>query len=322
MLPNHINGCYHYSWDDVKFIRLIHQSWESKIEGLDYYPHYFPKLGLNQSILKEKSLLNLANDSYKIDGKPWFLAPTSQAVAYPLCYGDAALPLPFKWYQLGPAYRNETKMCQKYIRNREIMFFHQAHALFPNPNDAQSEVKKILVLVKNLLDQLGLPFRLCVRPKDDTFPGAESTYAFDCWMGKPVQVFTVHYLKDNFSRIYRRGDPVYGVCFGFSQRLLGVLKETYKGDLPYVLNLPLALKKDTKISKRMLRCNVLLGQDHGDNVYDLKQKVLKPKEVFFNEIKTIKEQVISKIRLLYEPLLALINPNKYGRALSLDEYSV
>jgi len=54
--------------------------------------------------------------------------------------------------------------------------------------------------------------------------------------GKPLQIGTLHYLGTNFSQAYRSNDHVYGLCFGFSERILGALKLIYKDNYKYFQN--------------------------------------------------------------------------------------
>lgn len=227
-----MRGFYFYNHIDVKTMKILQEKFNSMIEQLGYLPYVFPTIGTLENFQKEKNHFKLNAEVFKIEGKNWILKPTSESVSYPELYGNASLQLPFKWYQQNSVFRNETKDCEKYIRAKEISFFHEAHSVFSTEELAKDQIRKVFELLKKFLQFCKIPFRTYLRPKEDTFPGAKFTIGFDTWVkDKPVQIMTLHYLGDSFSKVYRRGkNHLYGLCFGWSERILGVLKQLYGSD--------------------------------------------------------------------------------------------
>ena len=238
MIKHVISGFYVHDFLEVKRMNEFNSCYNELIENEGFLPRYFPTVGLLKDLEKEKSHINMKPEVYTIHNTDYFLKPTSEAIAYPLTYGNAALKTPFKWYSVGPAFRNESKYCRKYERHKEIAFFHESHGIYSTENLALLDIKKLLPLISTFLLEQGIPHRIHLRPPQDTFLGAEKTYAYDTVTpeGKVLQILTVHYLGTNFSKAYKIGHDFYGICFGHSQRIIGALKNLYKDDLRWVKN--------------------------------------------------------------------------------------
>ena len=103
---------------------------------------------------------------------------------------------------------------------------------------ALGELTLVLKVYKEFFNQIGLPTKISLRPPEDTFPGALKTYAFDTLVGsKVVQIGTVHYLGDNFSKVFNPSkNTYYGLCFGMSERIYGCLRAIYQKNLKYIHN--------------------------------------------------------------------------------------
>ena len=111
------------------------------------------------------------------------------------------------------------------------------HALFQSQKEAIAEFKFLEKKAEEFLKDLGLAHRIHVREEDDKFPGAEKTLAFDTVLknGKAMQVLTIHNLGTNFS-MPLCGRKVYQICLGFTERILGALKDHYGSELREIDN--------------------------------------------------------------------------------------
>ena len=334
MLNHKISGFYVHDFLQVKRMNKINLCYNELIEEIGFLPRCFPCIGLNSDLEKETSHMKMKAEVYYLEGTPYFLRPTSEAIAYPLTYGDASLKTPFRWYSIGPAFRNESKYCRKYERHKEISFFHESHAIYSTAEKAELQVEALLPLISNFLDEQGLPHVVNIRPIEDTFPGAEKTYAFDTITdkGTVLQILTLHYLGSNFSKAYKQGGQFYGVCFGHSERIIGALNEHYKEDLRWVKN-PYPI-----ISHRqLLRCAKERKVSVNRGMYDLLREynaiaIEKTPGVYFspNSLETMeglcytKDQIQTRIlekeslhksysREKFNTRLPLIDPAVYGQ---------
>jgi len=245
-LSTNNSGFYVYDYFETKYLAKVFELYGKSLKKLGFLPMNFPKVGLLENFYKEKSHFNLNAQVLRIEKYPLFLAPTTEAIAYPILYSNNNLVLPFKWFQLGPVYRNESKYCRKFIRHKEIAFFHEAHGIYGTEKNLKEDLEKILKTINSFLKKIGLDkfVKLNLRPPEDTFPGANRTYAFDITLPKKItedskrtiQLLTVHDLGKNFSTAYRnqKSQPLYGLCFGVSERLFGCLLEYYNKDLKFL----------------------------------------------------------------------------------------
>lgn len=233
MINHKISGFYTHDFKEVKRITLFNERYNKLLESLGFLPRCFPAFGLKSDLEKETSHMEMKAEVYTIEDTDYFLRPTSEAIAYPLTYGDASLKTPYKWYSIGPVFRNESKYCRKYERHKEISFFHESHGIYSTQKKALEEVNQLIPKISQFLWDEGVPHVVNIRPLEDTFPGAVRTYAFDTITpeGKVLQILTLHYLGDNFSKAYKPGGSFYGICFGHSERIIGALSLHYKENI-------------------------------------------------------------------------------------------
>lgn len=238
--PQRISGFYCYTPEEQKRLRKIYRGVESIMEDtLNYDYTSFPTVGLYQDFEKELAHFKMNAQIFKIQGTPYFLKPTSESVAYPIVFSNTTLQLPHKWYSVGPVFRNESKAVQRMVRNRQIRYFFESHAFFKTKLQAEKQIKNVLNEMKLYFETLGLFGQVRLRPIEDTFPGAEKTFAIDVPLenGKAAQVCTMHYLGSKFSEIYSNGKiSAHGVCMGFTERILGIQKSLYKESLKWIDN--------------------------------------------------------------------------------------
>ena len=131
------------------------------------------------------------------------LRPTSETAMYQMYslwvrdYTD----LPIKMYQSCTVFRNESET-SPFFRGREFLWI-EAHDVFSTEKEARKQiVSDMQISQKVLVEKLGLPCIIFQRPKWDTFPGADNTYATDVMIpdGKTLQIASTHYLGQNFAK--------------------------------------------------------------------------------------------------------------------------
>ena len=235
-----ISGFYCYTPEEQKRLRKIYRGVESVMEDvLNYNYTSFPTVGLIEDFEKEMDHFKMNAQVFKIQDTPYFLKPTSESVAYPIVFSNTALQLPHKWYSVGPVFRNESKAVQRMVRNRQIRYFFESHAFFKTKLQAEKQIKDVLNEMKLYFEALGIFGQIRLRPIEDTFPGAEKTFAIDVPLenGKAAQVCTMHYLGTRFSEIYSNNKiSAHGVCMGFTERVLGIQRSLYNEALKWIDN--------------------------------------------------------------------------------------
>lgn len=131
------------------------------------------------------------------------LRPTSETAMYQMYslwirdYTD----LPLKFYQSCTVFRNEAET-SPFFRGREFLWI-EAHDVFATEKEAREQViKDMSISTRVIKEKLGIECLFFQRPKWDTFPGAEHTYATDVLLpdGKTLQIASTHYLGQNFAR--------------------------------------------------------------------------------------------------------------------------
>lgn len=175
------------------------------------------------------------------------IRPTSETIMYEMfklwirSYQD----LPLKVNQYTNIVRWDTKSTKPLIRDREFLW-HETHSAHATAEEAESEVDEALKIYRSLITGLlGIDYLEFVRPEWDKFAGADYSVALDAVMpdGKLLQIGTVHYLGQNFSKplemVYLDNDGkkklTYQVCYGVTTRLLGALIGIHGDDRGLIL---------------------------------------------------------------------------------------
>lgn len=228
----------------IRRIQRLFEGWSEILERRGYDKYYFPSVGLLKDLKREKEHFRFSGESYRLSDHHLsdhekFLAPTGEAIIYPHLFEEKRYTR-FKLYQAKSVYRNEPTSRQG-IRSNEI-YFHELHSGFPTAEEALAEIDELIRLLSEYLQGIGLYHRIHIRPPQDKFPGAQTTYAFDTVDpgGKVIQVATVHYLGLNFSKVYESKTPCYQVCLGITSRLEAALRLIYghrlrELDNPYLI---------------------------------------------------------------------------------------
>jgi prolyl-tRNA synthetase len=173
--------------------------------------------------------------------------PTSETLAYSMfskwisSYRDLPLKLNF-W---NSALRAEIKSTKPLIRNSEFLW-QEGHTAHPNESDADDEVRIILDIYKNLIEQyLAIPTISGFKTDKEKFVGAKYTTSLESLMadGKGLQMATSHHLGQNFSKPFeikfldRDTDEqfVWQTSWGISWRIIGAIIMVHGDDKGLIL---------------------------------------------------------------------------------------
>jgi prolyl-tRNA synthetase len=173
--------------------------------------------------------------------------PTSETLAYSMfskwisSYRDLPLKLNF-W---NSALRAEIKSTKPLIRNSEFLW-QEGHTAHPNESDADDEVRIILDIYKNLIEEyLAIPTISGFKTDKEKFVGAKYTTSLESLMadGKGLQMATSHHLGQNFSKPFeikfldRDTDEqfVWQTSWGISWRIIGAIIMVHGDDKGLIL---------------------------------------------------------------------------------------
>ena len=173
--------------------------------------------------------------------------PTSETLAYSMfskwisSYRDLPLKLNF-W---NSALRAEIKSTKPLIRNSEFLW-QEGHTAHHNESDADDEVRIILDIYKNLIEQyLAIPTISGFKTDKEKFVGAKYTTSLESLMadGKGLQMATSHHLGQNFSKPFeikfldRDTDEqfVWQTSWGISWRIIGAIIMVHGDDKGLIL---------------------------------------------------------------------------------------
>ncbi|MGV9171288.1 MAG: proline--tRNA ligase [Promethearchaeia archaeon] len=177
------------------------------------------------------------------------LRPTSETAIYPMMekWIRSHQDLPLKTYQIVNTFRYEGKNTRSLIRVREITTFKEAHTCHADAESCKAQIQEAIGVYKAFFDALGVPYVVSLRPKWDTFPGAQYSIAFDCIFPqthKALQIGTVHNLGQTFAKTFDityetvdgEQEYVFQTCYGISERVIAALVASH-GD-NYGIKLP------------------------------------------------------------------------------------
>lgn len=256
-----VKGCYTYDTADCRKMDYLYNNIRKYLRQRGFKKQSHPRIGLMSDFQKEKEHFKLNSEVFKLESGRTYLSATGESVMYPAIYHNKQLIYPLKWYDLGPVWRNQTKATKKYFRGSQISFFLEAHAILTKENEAKDEFEQWIITIKEFFNEIGLSkVKIVERPPEDKFNGAERTVAFDYTLGEnEIQIASIHYLGSNFNDAYNNsGAKTYGYCWGFSERILGVLKKVYGQNYYHIFDQrPLLVYYDSKLDlKEVAKRNV------------------------------------------------------------------
>jgi len=230
---------------DVKGM-VVFQSWsvfamekmydfmEKTLQAKGHEPVWFPALIPEKNFkLEEEHVKGFAEQIFwvtesgleKLEEKLG-LRPTSETAFYQMyalwirSYND----LPFKKYQRANVFRYGTDATRPFLRSREFHWI-EAHCAFATQAQAEKQVRQDMQTTIEVLTNIyGIPLIFFKRPQWDKFPGAQDTFAADCFApsGRVVQQPSTHLLSQNFSKPFNvkytdkngKEKNCYTTCYG------------------------------------------------------------------------------------------------------------
>ncbi len=243
-----VKGCYVWRPYGMKLRRLVESYIRKLLEDSGHGEVLFPVFIPHEFFSKEaEHFRNFENEVFWVTKglhgeERLILRPTSETAIMPMfrLWIRDHTDLPLKVYQIVSVFRAETKTTHPMIRLREISMFKEAHTAHATRDDAERQVREAVEMYRKFFDYLCIPYLVSMRPDWDKFPGAVYTIAFDTIMpdGKTLQIGTVHYLGENFSRVFDvkfltqdgKIEYVHTTSYGISERVIATLLAVHGDD--------------------------------------------------------------------------------------------
>lgn len=180
-------------------------------------------------------------------GEKLAVRPTSETIAYSMFskWISSYRDLPLKMNFWNSALRAEIKSTKPLIRNSEFLW-QEGHTAHKDENEADEEVRLILDIYKNLIEQyLALPTLSGFKTDKEKFVGAKYTTCLESVMadGKALQMATSHHLGQNFSKPFEikflnkdtLEQYVWQTSWGISWRVIGAIIMVHGDDKGLIL---------------------------------------------------------------------------------------
>ncbi|MBI4170849.1 MAG: proline--tRNA ligase [Candidatus Aenigmarchaeota archaeon] len=162
-----------------------------------------------------------------------FVRPTSETIMYYMyaLWIRSHKDLPLRINQWNNVVRFDTKGTKPFIRGREFLW-QEAHTAHATQQEADEQVKQAVETYEQSMEKQAIEPLLLVRPKSDTFAGANYSVVMDCLTqdGKVVQGPGTHMLGQNFSKPFNitfldekgQQQHVWQTSWGMTTRMIGL----------------------------------------------------------------------------------------------------
>lgn len=180
-------------------------------------------------------------------GEKLAVRPTSETIAYSMFskWISSYRDLPLKMNFWNSALRAEIKSTKPLIRNSEFLW-QEGHTAHKDEHEAEQEVRMILDIYKNLIEEyLAIPTLSGFKTDKEKFVGAKYTTCLESIMadGKALQMATSHNLGQNFSIPFEikflnketTEQYVWQTSWGISWRVIGALIMVHGDDKGLIL---------------------------------------------------------------------------------------
>ncbi|WP_458208297.1 serine--tRNA ligase [Haladaptatus sp. NG-SE-30] len=162
----------------IQFMLDVHREQE--------YVDVFPPVPVNsESMTGTTQLPKFADDAYKIEGDDLWLCPTAEVPVTNMYAGDILLrdDLPLKHQAYTPNFRREAG--EHGIATRGIVRVHQFNKVelvnFVEPEGSYDRLEGLLAEAEEVLQKLGLPYRILNLCTGDLTFGSAKTYDIEVW---------------------------------------------------------------------------------------------------------------------------------------------
>jgi prolyl-tRNA synthetase len=233
---------------------IIQRKFDDLIKANGVVNAYFP-LVIPEHLIKkeEKHFEGFKAEAFKITeaggqklDEPLYIRPTSETVMYYMyalwirSYKD----LPLKINQWNNVARFDTKITKPFIRGREFLW-QEGHTAHATREDAEKWVHRVVEMYSEICKTQAIEPLILMRPKSDTFAGADFTVVLDIFLqdGRIVQGPGTHMLGQNFSKPFgiqyldKNGNKqyVWQTSWGMSTRQIGILISHHGDDKGAIL---------------------------------------------------------------------------------------
>lgn len=258
-----VSGCIIYKPRSYEIWEKVKEETDKRFKKIGLKNAYFP-LFIPESLLTKESehLEGFAPEVAWVThsgdtelGERLAVRPTSETIMYDTyskwirSYRD----LPLRLNQWNNVVRWEFKHSTPFLRSREFLW-NEGHTVFATKEEAEAEGDDILGIYGEILrDYMAIYPILGRKSKNETFPGAEYTYSYECFLetGKAIQGPDFHHDAQIFAKAFdikftdKEGKEqyVYQNTFAITTRMLGVLIMAHSDDKGFVLPPKLATEK-------------------------------------------------------------------------------
>jgi prolyl-tRNA synthetase len=220
----------------------IQQKFDRMIKDYGVKNCYFPLL-IPERLLKkeEKHLEGFKAETFvatEAGGEPLeerlIIRPTSETIMYHMfslwirSYQD----LPLKINQWANILRFDTKITKPFLRGREFLW-QEGHTAHASKEDAEKLIEHVVHMYFEMYRMMATTPLILVRPKSDTFAGADFSIVFDTLLqdGKVSQGPGTHMLGQHFSKPFDitfldkdgKKKHVWQTSWGLTTRQIGIL---------------------------------------------------------------------------------------------------
>ena len=162
-----------------------------------------------------------------------YVRPTSETIMYFMyaLWIRSHKDLPLRINQWNNVVRFDTKVTKPFIRGREFLW-QEGHTAHATQEDAEKQVAEAIGMYAESMKLQAIQPLLLVRPKSDTFAGANYSVVMDCLTqdGKAVQGPDAHLLGQHFSKPFgitfqdEHGEQKHAwqTSWGMSTRMIGL----------------------------------------------------------------------------------------------------
>ena len=235
-----VKGTFVWLPTGVKLKENVFGMIKGKVDELGYEQYQFPRLMPGEALrIVSKHIQNFEEKVFWLrkGDQPLdtFLSPTGECGIYPMFkqWIRTHADLPLRVYQIGNTFRSH-KHSYALINADESGPLLEAHAAFATKREAEEEFDVVVDLLKDVHEELGIPYRAVIRPKWGNNPVAEKNVSFETYFPpKKVNLNQgVAYLQGQiFSKAFgikfvtKEGfhEHTHQLTFGINERVLAAM---------------------------------------------------------------------------------------------------
>ena len=170
---------------DLVFLELALVRWVMEVlRGHGFEPVIPPVLVKEQALFGTGFLPDTEQQIYRLADDPLFLTGTSEVPLASLHAGEIMDELPRRYAGFSPCFRREAGAAGKDTRG--IFRVHQFDKVemfsFVSPDDAVAEHERLLSIEEEILQGLGIPYRVVNIAVDDLGSSAAKKYDLEAWL--------------------------------------------------------------------------------------------------------------------------------------------